>query len=65
MRISLLLLTLGLWLGCSACQSGRSGASALAPVGGGSGMEDNATGYGHGESGTMDYQQKLSDPGPF
>ncbi len=65
MKIAFFLFTLGLWLTCSACQSSRFGSSVVGGVGGGSVMDDNATGIGHDESAAMDYPEKLADPGPF
>ena len=65
MKTVLLLLTLGLWLGCTACQSGRYAASASGRIGGGVGMQDNATASGHAESALVNYRQVLADPGPF
>lgn len=66
MKLTLLIMGAILLLVGAGCQSGRVGTSGSVASGGtGETAALGGVGYGHGESGMVDYRQILASPGPF
>jgi hypothetical protein len=54
-----------LLLAVAGCASSRGGRVAAEPAGGSEQIESGQVNVGHGESGIVNYEDVLSDPGPF
>ncbi len=65
MNIIRLIALSGLLLGLCACASNPPGARSPEAMGGSERIESAQVQVGYGQSGTPDYRQIISDPGPF